>query len=261
MLFNFQVSENMDNHYNSSHNSLSAKHPFLSRPDFSCCLCLPSDKFITADVSSIMTHLMREHSVKQEKALLSLCSLDIDSDEDDVGDDILVPLVNLFASSESSSDDDETEHLEEQFGIDQLDVDPEEIDCVSQSSDGEDLDRFADLLECELCEEKSCISPRELCLHLSQEHKLGWDKKSEMDCRSAEYGCYLCTFKCREKSDLKLHLTNDHTHLGNKCRFCPVRFKEHKDRDRHQLEQHSDQQHNFYQCPICHHVSTSTVRI
>lgn len=189
----------------------------------------------------------------QEKALLFLCRLDANFDDDD-GDEILVPLINLFASSESSSDDDESEHLEDQLEVDQLEVDPGDMDCVSQSSDdGEDYD-----LECEICEDKNFISQRELCLHLNLEHKIGWDRKNELDCKSADYGCYLCTFKCREKRTLKMHLSNNHTHLGNKCRFCPVRFMEHVDRDRHQLEQHSDQSESFYHCPICQHICTST---
>lgn len=242
----------MDDHFASCHNSSSHKPPYLSRPDFSCCLCSDSQKFVTPEVSAIVTHLTKDHNVTQEKALLFLCRLDANFDDDE-GDEILVPLINLFASSESSSD--ESEQLEEQLDVDQLEVDPGDMDCVSQSSDdGEEYD-----LECEICEEKNFISQRELCLHLNLEHKIGWDRKNELDCKSADYGCYLCTFKCRERRTLKMHLSNNHTHLGNKCRFCPVRFMEHADRDRHQLEQHSDQSESFYHCPICQHICTSTV--
>ncbi|CAB3379275.1 Hypothetical predicted protein [Cloeon dipterum] len=248
------VSENLEEHLTSFHKSCAMRHPFLIRPEYTCRMCI--EKFNTQEISSIVNHFMSEHNVKDEKVLYFLSKLHVDSDDDELTNEILVPMVNLFASSESSSEEDDFEQPDDHFGIDLLDVDPEDIDCVSESS-LDDANEVDPIIECELCEEKSFVSPRELCFHLNEEHKLGWDKKSELDCRTAEYGCYLCTFICKSKRQLKTHLKNDHTHLGNKCRFCPVRFKEHQDRDKHQLEQHPDQQ-NFYQCPICQFVCTST---
>jgi hypothetical protein len=245
----------MDDHFASNHNSATCKFLFISRPDFSCGLCHESQSFVTKQVSTIIFHLMNVHGVVQEKVLALLSRLYVDSDEEGT-DEILVPLVNLFASSESSLGDDELEQLDEHLEMNQLEVDPCDMDCVSQSSDDDNNSYF---LECEICEEKNFISARELCLHLYKEHKMGWDRKSELDCRSADYGCYLCTFKCSAKRALKMHLCNDHTHLGNKCRFCPVRFLEHANRDRHQLDQHPDQSDSFYHCPVCQFVSTSTV--
>lgn len=194
-------------------------------------------------------------------------------EDEDAAENILVPQVNLNASSdnESSADEapssdgeasDEEEESPTRRRSTEADVDPEDMDCVSDSSDDEGLPLSSlEKLSCEMCAEKSFASPRDLCAHLFSIHKLHWDRKSLTD-SDAQYHCESCAHKAPDRQGLARHRTQVHRGVagrGGKCRFCPQLFQLAEARNQHQLQMHADQQRAFYRCPVCQLLTSSTV--
>ncbi|KAF4518556.1 hypothetical protein B566_EDAN004300 [Ephemera danica] len=248
-----------------------------------CSLC--EERFCSNQTAtSLFSHLCQQHAVVPAKALNLLLTqqqqvkneepaaaepsetLTFPTDPEWPGceeEEVVVPQVDLPSSEESedvagcSSDegDDISQHGEPE-------VDPEDVDCVSDSSDDEDV--AVARLACELCTESALGSPRALCAHLHAAHRMHWDRKAAVNdtaVADTHYACHRCNHGAGDKLSLARHWAQAHPGEGkggSRCLYCPQRFLQSPIKDQHQLSSHAEHQRSFYRCPFCQMLSSST---